>query len=132
MAINVITIEGTLGKDPELKYVGANNTELAEFSIAVNEEGKNGAKTTFWVNVKAWKYGALVVADNFKKGSQVVVHGKLAIESWKNKAGTNSYKTTIIAYSVTPKVYVKKGANDATPANDPAYPDMEPSEDTPF
>lgn len=131
---NEIMLEGTLGKDPELKYVGAKNTELATFSIAVNKKDKLGNQQATWVNCQAWKQVALTVMDHLRKGDMVTVRGELEIQSWADKtSGQKRYKTVVTVWGLYKKLRPKGNASanartsNATPDDAPEDP-----EDTPF
>lgn len=131
---NKVELDGTLGKDPIIKYVGAKNTELAEFSIAVNEDGANNQKKTMWVNCKAWKYTALVAMDHLHKGDFITVKGKLSIETWKDKAtGQNRSRAVVVVMQIQktlkPKGTAAANAHTTDPVSDDEPPDPE---DTPF
>jgi len=62
------TFHGRLGKDPELKYVGAKQTPCTNFRVAVN---MGEAQGTEWIDCVAWGEVALGVAEQFKKGDKI-------------------------------------------------------------
>lgn len=76
----MLTLEGNLGKDPEVKY-GANGQEFCHFPVAVNNNKTNQA---CWYNVTC--NGALVsVATKYlKKGDPVLIIGKLTAREYTN------------------------------------------------
>lgn len=99
--MNRAIIVGRLGKDPELKDI--KGTSLCSFSVATSEKwkDKNGQaqERTEWHNIKV--FGPM--ADNchkyLKKGSQVLVEGKIQTRSYE-KDGDKKYITEILASSV--------------------------------
>jgi single-strand DNA-binding protein len=95
---NTVSLIGNLGKDPELTTL-ASGGKLAKFSIATNEsyKDKNGqwANTTQWHNVVAWGKTAELVNQVLKKGSEVVLEGKLENDAYTDKEGTKRYITQI-------------------------------------
>lgn len=87
--INLVTLGGSVGQDPEVKEVGS--SKVATFSIAVNEEYKNkqGEKVqnTHWFNCEAWAGLAGLIEQYVKKGSNVYVQGTLAQDKYEDKDG---------------------------------------------
>lgn len=79
----LLTIAGRLGSDPEMRYTPAGQ-EVCNFSVATdrkykNKDGETVSDTT-WFRVAVW--GAMAAACNkyLKKGSAVLVTGRLATE----------------------------------------------------
>lgn len=97
--INNVIVTGRLTKDCELTHIGANNTALCKFSIAVNEKGKDGEEVNFF-NVSVWGKIAEVCNKFISKGSQVAISGKLRQNRYKNKDGQNMSVVEIIASQV--------------------------------
>ena len=97
---NMVRLSGNLGQDPEVKYFD-NGRAKAEFSIAVNEkyiDKKSGEKKehTEWVSIVAWDNVAQFVEKLLRKGSRIIVDGKIRSESWKDKDGNTRYKTFVL------------------------------------
>lgn len=95
-SFNSVTLMGTLGADPELRYT-AEGAALATFNIAVDE----GKDQTNWFSIVAWKKTAELCAQYLAKGRQVLVQGRLKNRSWETPDGQKRFKTEIIANSVT-------------------------------
>lgn len=94
--MNQITLTGNLGKDPELRTVG--ETKLATFSVASSETyTKNGEKITKteWHTIKVWGRTAEIIAQYFKKGSKILLTGKLEYEQWE-KDGQKKERAVIV------------------------------------
>ena len=68
---NFVVMKGRLGQDPELKETQTGK-KLAKFSIAVY----GNAEHTNWINVTAWNGLAKSVANELKKGDEVLVVGQ--------------------------------------------------------
>ncbi len=61
-----------LGRDAEVKTIGANNTPLCELSLAYTYRGKAGEKRpTQWIEGKLWGKRADSLAQYLLKGEQV-------------------------------------------------------------
>jgi single-strand DNA-binding protein len=101
---NVITITGTLGKTPELRYT-AGGRGVATFSVATNRRWMNKTtqewqEETCWHNVTAWAELGENCAASLEKGNRVMVVGRLSTRSYEDREGTKKYITEIIADNV--------------------------------
>jgi single-strand DNA-binding protein len=76
-----IIIVGNLGRDPEMRYTPSGQA-VTSFSVAVSEQhnDKNGEKVkkTAWFRVSAWGKQAETCNEYLKKGSKVLVEGRLS------------------------------------------------------
>ncbi|WP_406711015.1 single-stranded DNA-binding protein [Trueperella pyogenes] len=99
---NTITITGHLGKDPELKYVGANGLPVCELSVNATPRKKNrdgewedrGAAQ--WYRLTAFENEAEAWADVFSKGDKITATGTLVVEEYTTKDGREGYALTIV------------------------------------
>ena len=75
-----ITIVGNLGKDPEMRYTPS-GTPVTSMNVATNRKytGADGAlvKETTWFRVSVFGKQAEACAEYLKKGSTVLVEGRL-------------------------------------------------------
>jgi len=108
---NRITIIGYLGKDPESRTVGANNTTLTKFSVATSErlgndkEGKR-IEHTEWFNVECWGKLGEIAQNYLTKGGRVLITGTLRTETYKDKFNVDQKYTKVVAQDLvllTPK-----------------------------
>ena len=94
---NSVQLIGRLGKDPEVKTF--EKSKKASFSIATTDTYKNqkGEKIsdTQWHNLVIWGRLADVAGQYLKKGSEVVVEGKLVHRSYEAAGGEKKYITEI-------------------------------------
>lgn len=99
-SVNQVTLVGRLGKDPELKYTQGGDA-VANFSVATDEtwKDKSGEKQqrTEWHNIVAWKKLAEICGQYLRKGSQVLIQGRLQTRKWEDKDGNTRYTTEIVA-----------------------------------
>lgn len=96
--VNKVTLLGHVGKDPEIRATQGGTT-AANFSLATPErkEGEEWVDHTEWHNLVAFQRTAEVVRDYVKKGSQILIEGKLQTQSWDDKeSGQKRYKTVIL------------------------------------
>jgi single-strand DNA-binding protein len=101
---NTAIIIGNLTRDPELKSL-PNGTKVANFSVATNRTWKNkeGQKMedVEFHNIVVFGRQAETSAQYLKKGSRVLVEGRLQTSSWEDTAtGKKMYKTEIVAENV--------------------------------
>ncbi len=100
-----IIIVGNLGKDPEMRYTPS-GTPVTSMNIASNRKytGSDGqvVKETTWFRVSVFGKSAETCAQYLKKGSAVLVEGRLTPD--KNTGGPRTYQrqdgTTGATYEV--------------------------------
>lgn len=92
---NQITLVGNVTRDPESRSVTAakGQTTVTDFSIAVNNPRKKD--DTMFVDIVTWGRLAETAATYLKKGSSVLVAGRLAIDSYE-KDGEKRKKTRVV------------------------------------
>ena len=95
---NTVSLIGNLGMDPEVTNF-ASGKKVVRFSVATNDayKGKDGewVNNTQWHNVVAWDKTGDLCEKLLKKGSEVVLEGKLENDSYTTKEGEKRYKTQI-------------------------------------
>ncbi len=103
MMKNRVQLIGNLGQDPEIKNL-ENGNKMAKMSIATNETYKNAkgeyVTETQWHNIVAWGKVAEVAEKYLKKGSEVVVEGKLVHRNYNDKDGVKKYITEVELYNI--------------------------------
>ncbi len=82
---NRISIIGNLGRDPETRMLPSGDN-VATFSVATTERGKNGDVTT-WFRVSAFGKLADTCQQYLHKGSYVYIEGGLAQNEYTNREG---------------------------------------------
>lgn len=95
--INLVTLVGRLTRDPELSYTQA-NVPVCKFSIASNR-GTNPDDVSFF-DIVAWNKTADLCGQNLRKGSQVIIEGRLKQNRYTDKEGQKRSKIEIIANNV--------------------------------
>lgn len=101
MYLNKALIIGNLTRDPELKAIPS-GIKVCSFSVATNRvwKDKNGAKqeSADYHNIVVFGRQAETVAQYMKKGSQVMIEGRMQTRSWDDATtNTKKYRTEIIA-----------------------------------
>jgi single-strand DNA-binding protein len=102
--VNKVILLGNVGKDPEIRATQGGTT-VASFSLATADRQKQGEEwvdKTEWHNVVAFQRTAEVIRNYVKKGSQLLIEGKLQTRSWDEKeSGQKKYRTEIIVNDLT-------------------------------
>ncbi len=99
MYLNKVFLIGNLTRDPELKSLPS-GVQVASFGLATNrvwkdKEGQKQESTEFH-NIVVFGRQAETTAQYLKKGSSVLVEGRLQTRSWESD-GQKKYRTEIIA-----------------------------------
>ncbi len=85
---HTIIIAGNVGKDPEMRYTPSGQA-VTSFSVATNRQYTTGngeqVKETIWFRISTWGKTAEVCNQYVKKGSKVLVEGRLTPD--KNTGG---------------------------------------------
>lgn len=100
MYLNRAIIIGNLTRDPELKSLPS-GIRVASFSVATNRvwKDKNGVKqeNVDFHNIVVFGKQAEIVGQYMKKGSSILVEGRMQTRSWDDASGVKKYRTEIIA-----------------------------------
>jgi single-strand DNA-binding protein len=83
---NRVILLGNMTRDVELKYTGG-GTAVTDIGLAVNDRRKTTTgewveETTF-VDVTLWGRTAEVANEYLQKGSQVLIEGRLKLDTWE-------------------------------------------------
>ncbi len=100
--VNRATLVGRAGKDAELRY-SQNGSAVMNLTVATSEVRGSGAdrkEFTEWHRVVAWGKYVETLAPKIKKGTEVIVLGKVSNRSWVDKQGVKKYSTEINADTV--------------------------------
>ena len=100
--MNKVILKGNLGKDPEVKSFDWGS--VAKFSLATTESytDKKGERitNTEWHNcVFKGKAAETIAKCDIKKGTQLLVEGKIVTRQYKDKDQVDHWATEIICHS---------------------------------
>jgi len=152
-SFNKVILVGNLTRDPELRYT-PKGTAVTKIGLAVNrvwtnEAGEKKEEVTF-VDIDMFGRTAENVAQYMRKGSPLLVEGRLRLDQWDDKqTGQKRSKLGVVAESVqflgsprgegggapaAPRSAPAAAAAAAAPASEPADADAPPHEgdDVPF
>lgn len=87
-SFNKVILAGNLTRDPELRYTPS-GVAIARISLAINrswrsESGENREEVTY-VEVDAFRRQAETLGQYLKKGSPLLVEGRLKLDQWEDK-----------------------------------------------
>ena len=136
--MNLAIISGNITRDPELRYT-ATGTGVAEINVAVNEKWKDKntgelKEEVSFIGVKVFGKQAETIAQYFKKGSPIMVQGKLKQESWEEKdTGKKRSKTVLVMerFEFMERGGGKSEPRQSAPSSTPAASPVE-EDDVPF
>src|SRR5579875_2792105 len=96
---------GHVGKDPDIRSTNG-GTIVASFSLATADRQKDGQGNwqdrTEWHNLVAFNRTAEIVRDYVRKGSQLMIEGKIQTRTWDDReSGQKKYRTEILINDLT-------------------------------
>lgn len=93
---NHVVLVGRIGADPNVKST-ANGKKVCTFNLATNRPATSGKdEITDWHRIELWDKLANIAEKYLRKGSQVLIEGRIAYEQWE-KNGVKQYLTKIVA-----------------------------------
>jgi single-strand DNA-binding protein len=114
MFLNKVFIFGNLTRDPERKSLPS-GMAVVSLGVATNRvyvsNGQKQEEVEFHTVVSFGKQ-AEVIAQYLKKGSSILVEGRIKTRNWQDNAGQKHYKTEIIADRVQ---FGPKSSGQTTP-----------------
>ncbi len=146
-SFNKVILMGNLTRDPELRFT-PKGTAVAKLGLAVNRVWKTETGETkeevLFIDVEAFSRQAETIGQYLKKGSPILVEGRLRLDTWDDKQ-TNQKRSKILVTAENVR-FLGSGqpreggapetarnrppATAAAPASEPA--DEQPSDDVPF
>ncbi|MEG2348106.1 MAG: single-stranded DNA-binding protein [Clostridia bacterium] len=96
--MNKFQFMGRLTKDPETRMTPNTNTQVTNFSIAVNRRfaDQSGERKADFFNLTAFGKLAEFCSKYYRKGQQVLVEGRIQNRSWDDQSGQKRYATDYI------------------------------------
>jgi single-strand DNA-binding protein len=95
-SLNRLTLIGNIGKD--IALVKAGDKQYCRLSIATSEtifQDRQAKEVTTWHNVTLWDKQADFASNHLKKGSKVILDGKMVAKTYTNKEGKQVYSYEI-------------------------------------
>ena len=96
---NRVVLVGNTTRDVELRKIPS-GTEVCDLGLAVNERRRdaqgNWVEDTTFVDVTLWGKSAVIAAEYTRKGSPVLIEGRLKTDTWETD-GQKRSKLKVIA-----------------------------------
>lgn len=98
--LNEATLAGNLGRDPEVRALN-NGDKVANLALATSETWKDREtgerkERTEWHRVTVWGPLAGICEQYLRKGSKVLIRGRLETRKWQDQSGQDRYTTEIV------------------------------------
>jgi len=99
--LNRVFLIGHLARDPEMRYTPS-GTAVTTFTLAVSRpKTKDGAEQQpDWINCVVWQKTAENCANFLRKGSKVLLEGRIQTRSYDDKEGKKRYVTEVVGENV--------------------------------
>lgn len=130
--MNKVFLKGNVGKDPKITDFEKGG-KVAEFSLATTRrgyktrDGRDVPDVTDWHNIVVLKSGLAGVCEQFvKKGTPILIVGRLRTRDYKDNAGQTRYVTEVVVEEL--ELLGAKPQNSA-PTPEPEY--YDPIDDMP-
>jgi len=126
---NKVILMGRLTRDPELKYLPS-GMAVATIGLAVNNSytGKDGNRVddTLFIDVTVFGKQAENIHKYLKKGSGILVDGRLRYRTWESSDGSRRSKHEIVAqrilFTSQPRTTSKETENIENPVEEDDIP----------
>ena len=97
--VNQVTLLGNLGGDPEVRNF-QNGGRVLTFNLATSEFWRDGngeqRERTEWHRIAVFVDGLIDIGEKYlRKGSKVLVQGKLENRKWTDQQGVERYSTEV-------------------------------------
>lgn len=99
--MNKVILMGRLTNDADVRYAQGTSTAVAKFTLAVDRRFKkeNGPSADF-LNCTAFGKTAEFIEKYVRKGTRIVVEGRIENNNYTNKNGEKVYSVQIMVESV--------------------------------
>ncbi|MGI5832714.1 MAG: single-stranded DNA-binding protein [Thermoguttaceae bacterium] len=130
---NRVVLVGNTTRDVELRKIPS-GTEVCDLGLAVNERRRdaqgNWVEDTTFVDVTLWGRTAVVAAEYTRKGSPVLIEGRLKTDTWETD-GQKRSKLKVVADRLV--LLGSRGTGGAGAASSSGYqqPQQSPYQDAP-
>lgn len=113
--LNQVTVTGRLGADPEIRRTQGGKA-IANMRVACSETWRDATsgerkEKTEWVSVVCFSEGLCKIIEQYiKKGSRVLVQGKMQTRKWQDQSGNDRYSTEVVLQGFDAKLIMLDSA----------------------
>lgn len=122
--MNKVFLKGNVGQDPKITTFD-NGGKVAQFTLATTErgfktkDGKDIPDETTWHNIVVRRTGLAGVCEQFvKKGTPLLIVGKIQTRQYQDNSGQTRYVTEIVVEEME---LLGGQKHEAAPAPEPEY-----------
>ena len=96
--MNKVILVGRLTRDPEVRYTSESQMAVARFSIAIDRPVRRdgGEQQTDFPNIVAFGRNGEFAEKYLRKGTRILVEGRIQTGSYTNKDGNKVYTTDVV------------------------------------
>jgi single-strand DNA-binding protein len=127
---NKVVLMGNLTRDPELRSIPSGQN-VASFSLAVNRTWKNASgeqqEAVDYIDCNIWGKPAEIITQYMKKGSAILVSGRLQQRTWEQE-GQKRSKVEVVVEDFN---FVGGGSGDGGGGSSYSSPKEDSSSSTP-
>lgn len=98
MDLNRVFLYGNLTRDPETRNT-TSGAQVTKFDIAVNERRSGGKEDEppMFIRIETWNKTAELVDKYMRKGSAILVEGRLKIDEYETREGQKRRDPVVVA-----------------------------------
>jgi single-strand DNA-binding protein len=133
---NKVILVGNLTRDVELKYLPSGGV-VSTIGLATNRKWKDKAtnedrQEVMFIDVVLFGRSAEIANQYLKKGSKVLIEGRLALDSWSDQSGQKRQKHKVVADNMQflDSKSDSMGANNAPPPSKPKAVQNKPTQES--
>ncbi|MEH2290211.1 single-stranded DNA-binding protein [Nostoc sp.] len=112
MSINIVTLVGRVGGDPDIKYFESGKV-VCKLTLAVNRRSRNNEKPD-WFTLELWDKTAEVAGNYVRKGSLIGIKGSLKFDTWSDRQTGANRSTPVIRVEQLDLLGSKRDAEGGT------------------
>ena len=114
---NKVILMGNLTRDPQMSYLPS-QTPVVEIGMAVNRQWRDKAsgekrEEVCFVDCRAYGKQAETLSQYVKKGSPLLIEGRLQLDAWEGKDGTKRSKHRVVVENFQ---FLGRAEDDEAPA----------------
>jgi single-strand DNA-binding protein len=96
MSLNMVTLVGRAGKDPEMRYFDSGKIKCA-LTLAVNRVKRKGDEDKpDWFDLEIWGKTAEIAGEYVRKGALIGITGSLSFSRWQDKTTQEAKERPVI------------------------------------
>ena len=99
-SFNKVILMGNLTRDPELRTLPNTQTQVCDFSLAVNRRWKDAGGAdrdeVLFIDCAAFGKTGQTIGENLTKGRPIHIEGRLRFEQWEQEDGQKRSKIRVV------------------------------------